>query len=74
VDVLDGWKGRSMESWMAVRMDIMNIILRAKEVWCCNATTYKKFLPAGTLWPCILILTKSEQTHSRPNKYARNCN
>jgi hypothetical protein len=74
VDILDGRKGGSMESWMAIWMDIMNILQSAKEIWRCNVTTYEIFLRAGKLWPGILILTKSEQTHSRPNKYARNYN
>jgi len=36
VDVLGGWKGGSMESWMIIWMDIMNILQISKEVWHCE--------------------------------------
>lgn len=64
MDVLDGWKGGSIKSWMVIWMDIMNIVQCAKEIWRCNVNTYNKFLPVGTLWPGILILTKSSPTHN----------
>jgi len=32
VDVLDGWKGGSVESWMIMWMDIMNILQSAKRI------------------------------------------
>jgi len=35
-DVLDGWKCGSMESWMIIWMDIMNILQISKEVWRCE--------------------------------------
>jgi hypothetical protein len=54
-----------MESCMITWMDIMNILQSAKEIWCCNVNTYKTFLPAGklSLWPGILVPTKSTPTH-----------
>jgi len=36
VDVLDGLKGGSMESWMIIWMDIMSILQSAKEIWRCE--------------------------------------
>ena len=32
MDVLDGWKGGSVESWMIMWMDIMNILQSAKRI------------------------------------------
>jgi len=36
VDVLDGWKSGSVESWMIIRKHIMNILQSAKEIWRCE--------------------------------------
>ena len=36
VNVLDGWKGGYMESWMIMWKDIMNILQSAKEIWRCE--------------------------------------
>jgi hypothetical protein len=42
VDVLDGWKGGAVESWMIIWTDIMNVLQSAKEIWRCNVNIYKK--------------------------------
>jgi len=72
---MDGWKGGSVQSWMIIWMDIMNILQIAKEIWRCSVNTYKKFLSAGTLIYGQVFYYRQNQRHliSRPNKYARNC-
>jgi len=75
VDVLDGWEVGSVESWMIMWKDIMNILQSAKEIWCCEQVQKKIYRLESLFYTQAFEHRQNQRRRtSMANKYSNNFN